>query len=297
MMRSAIAFTPLAALVALAVLSGCERAKQDMYDQARYKPYAKSQLFEDGASARTAPEGTQPRARGAFAESSGGRVGGEAVQTDIAAERARSNPYPVDLALLRRGQEHYTIYCMPCHSPAGDGDGLVVRRGFPPPPTYHQDRLRNAPDRHLYDVIRNGYGVMVSYGDRVEPADRWAIVAYIRALQLSQYAQVAKLPADTRARLAALAPGQTLFTRQPDAIAQPNQQIVSPPERQPLTAPAGEIDTTPAVPSAAVQPIPQSQPGKTAPQLPAAIEARVPIGANPHPRSQPGPDTGEEKHP
>jgi mono/diheme cytochrome c family protein len=93
------------------------------------------------------------------------------------------------------------IYCMPCHSPAGDGDGLVVRRGFPAPPTYHQDRLRNVPDRHIYDVIRNGYGVMVPYGDRVEPADRWAIVAFIRALQLSRHAEVASLPPDVRAHL------------------------------------------------------------------------------------------------
>jgi mono/diheme cytochrome c family protein len=293
MMRLAIASMTLATLAGLA---GCERAKQDMYDQARYKPYAKSALFEDGASARTAPEGTQPRARGAFAESSGGRVGAKAVETDVAAERAQANPYPVDLALLRRGQERYTIYCMPCHSPAGDGDGLVVRRGFPPPPTYHQERLRNAPDRHLYDVIKNGYGVMVSYADRVEPADRWAIVAYIRALQLSQYAQASNLPPEARATLAALAPGQTLTEPQPDAVAQPNRQVVSPPERQALPPPPGQTDADAAAPASAPasQPIPQSQPGKTAPQLPAAIEARVPIGANPHPRSQPGPNTGEE---
>jgi mono/diheme cytochrome c family protein len=283
------------ALCALSMLAGCERARQDMYDQPRYKPYAKSQLFEDGTSARTAPEGTQPRARGAFSESSGGRVGGEAVQADIAAERAQANPYPVDLALLRRGQERYTIYCMPCHSPAGDGDGLVVRRGFPPPPTYHQDRLRNAPDRHLYDVIKNGYGVMVSYGDRVEPADRWAIVAYIRALQLSQHAQASTLPADARARLAALNAGQAQVEPQPDAIAQPNQQIVSPPERQALPPPPGQADAQAPLAQPAVQPIPQSRPGKTAPRLPAIIESRVPAGANPYPRSQPGPSTGEER--
>jgi mono/diheme cytochrome c family protein len=285
MMRLAVALMMLAALAGLA---GCERAKQDMYDQARYKPYAKSQLFEDGASARTAPEGTQPRARGAFAESSGGRRGGEAIQADIAAERAQANPYPVDLALLRRGQERYTIYCMPCHSPVGDGDGLVVRRGFPPPPSYHQDRLRSAPDRHLYDVITKGYGVMVSYADRVEPADRWAIVAYIRALQLSQHAQAAALPQDARSKLALVDAGQAQVQAQPDAIAQPNQAMVSPPERQALPPPSGQTQS-----EAPEQAIPQSQPGKTAPQLPAAIEARVPAGANPQPRSQPGPNTGE----
>ena len=186
---------------AAAALAGCEKAKQDMYDQPRYKTYAPSLLFEDGASARSPVAGTEPRARGAFADSSGGRAGVDLVRRDVQAEEAQTMPYPVDMTLLKRGQDRYTIYCMPCHSPAGDGDGLVVRRGFPPPPTYHQDRLRNAPDRHLYDVITNGYGVMVPYGDRVEPADRWAIVAYIRALQLAQHADAAALPADVRARI------------------------------------------------------------------------------------------------
>jgi mono/diheme cytochrome c family protein len=191
------------ACVALAawLLPGCERAKQDMYDQPRYKTYAPSPLFEDGAAARPPVAGTEPRARGGFADSSGGREGADLVRRDATAEEAQAIPYPVDLALLKRGQDRYTIYCVPCHGPAGDGDGLVVRRGFPPPPTYHQDRLRNAPDRHLYDVIRNGYGVMVPYGDRVEPADRWAIVAFIRALQLSRHADAATLPPGLRAHL------------------------------------------------------------------------------------------------
>jgi hypothetical protein len=92
---------------------------------------------------------------------------------------------------------------MPCHSPVGDGDGRVVRRGFPRPPSYHEQRLRDAPDRHFYDVITNGYGIMHSYADRVPPQDRWAIVAYIRALQLSQNAPVAQLPPALRAKLAA----------------------------------------------------------------------------------------------
>jgi len=189
------------AVIATCALAGCERAKQDMYDQPRYKTYAPSPLFEDGAAARPPVAGTEPRARGAFADSSGGRQGVDLVQRDAGADEAPTNPYPVDMTLLKRGQDRYMIYCMPCHSPAGDGDGLVVRRGFPPPPSYHQDRLRNAPDRHLYDVISKGYGVMVPYGDRVEPADRWAIVAFIRALQLSQHADAATLPPDLRAHL------------------------------------------------------------------------------------------------
>lgn len=103
---------------------------------------------------------------------------------------------PVTLALLERGQERFRIYCTPCHSKLGDGNGMVVQRGFPPPPSYHIDRLRQAPVRHLYDVITNGYGAMYSFAERVQPADRWAIVAYIRALQRSQHATVADLPAD-----------------------------------------------------------------------------------------------------
>jgi mono/diheme cytochrome c family protein len=184
-----------------ALLAGCERSKQDMYDQPRYGTFSASPLFDDGAAARMPPEGVQARARGDFAGSTSGRIGGKKVLDDLAAERARAMPYRVDARLLERGRERYTIYCMPCHSPAGDGDGLVVRRGFPAPPTFHQDRLRAAPDRHFYDVISRGYGVMVPYADRIEPQERWAIVAFIRALQLSQHAPVAALPPQMQARL------------------------------------------------------------------------------------------------
>lgn len=108
---------------------------------------------------------------------------------------------PVTLALLERGQNRFRIYCTPCHSELGDGNGMVVQRGFPPPPSYHIDRLRQAPVRHFYDVITNGYGAMYSFAERVQPADRWAIAAYIRALQRSQHATVADLPADQRGAL------------------------------------------------------------------------------------------------
>src|SRR5438067_1218226 len=271
---------------ALVLLAGCERAKQDMYDQPRYKPFAASKMFDNGSSARTPPAGTQPRARGAFAGSSGGRLGTQAVETDIVAERAQANPYPVDLALLRRGQERYTIYCMPCHSPAGDGDGLVVRRGFPPPPSYHQDRLRNAPDRHIYDVIKNGYGVMVPYADRVEPADRWAIIAYIRALQLSQHAPVAGLPAEARTRLAALDAGKGEVEPEPGAVAQPNRQQAAPPETRALPLPPSGAGGQ-AQPARSAPPL-ESMPGRTAPALAAPLDQRV----GTPPRNEPGPQTG-----
>jgi mono/diheme cytochrome c family protein len=102
-------------------------------------------------------------------------------------------PPPVTLALLQRGQERFRIYCRPCHSELGDGHGMVVQRGFPAPPSYHIDRLRKAPVQHFYDVITNGYGAMYSYAYRVQPADRWAIAAYIRSLQRSQDATLADL--------------------------------------------------------------------------------------------------------
>ena len=108
---------------------------------------------------------------------------------------------PVTLALLQRGQEWFRIYCTPCHSELGDGNGIVVQRGFPPPPSYHSDRLRHAPVQHFYDVITNGYGAMYSFADRVQPADRWAIAAYIRALQRSQNVNVADVPANERGEL------------------------------------------------------------------------------------------------
>jgi mono/diheme cytochrome c family protein len=108
---------------------------------------------------------------------------------------------PVTLALLQRGQERFRIYCTPCHSELGDGHGMVVQRGFPAPPSYHIDRLREAPVQHFYDVITDGYGAMYSFADRVRPQDRWAIAAYIRALQKSQHATLADVPPDRRGAL------------------------------------------------------------------------------------------------
>lgn len=111
------------------------------------------------------------------------------------------SPPAVTLALLKRGQERFNIYCAPCHSRVGDGRGMIVERGFPAPPSYFIDSLIAAPSQHFYDVITNGYGVMYSYADRVSPADRWAIVAYIRALQASQHAAVTALSPAEKANL------------------------------------------------------------------------------------------------
>ncbi len=110
-------------------------------------------------------------------------------------------PPPVTLALLERGQERFHIYCTPCHSELGDGHGMVVQRGFPPPPSYHIARLRDAPVQHFFDVITHGHGAMYSFANRVQPSDRWAIAAYIRALQLSQDATLADLTPEQRKAL------------------------------------------------------------------------------------------------
>ena len=108
---------------------------------------------------------------------------------------------PVTMALLERGRQRFDIYCAPCHGRFGDGNGMIVQRGFPHPPSYYSDALRNAPSQHFYDVITHGYGVMFPYAERVEPADRWAITAYIRALQASANATAADVPPDKRSAL------------------------------------------------------------------------------------------------
>lgn len=195
-MRRTLAVTLWAALA----LGGCEREMHDMYQQPRYDPGDASPLFANGMADRPPPAGSVPVAAGTRAATSSGRHGRELPAQWRQADAARQPP-PITGALLQRGQERYSIYCLPCHSPVGDGDGPVVRRGFPAPPSYHEQRLRDAPDRHFYDVISNGYGIMHSYADRVAPPDRWAIVAYIRALQLSQRAQVAQLPPAVRTKL------------------------------------------------------------------------------------------------
>lgn len=210
-------------LCLLLASTGCERQVGDMYQQPRYDPQAPGPLFPDGRAARMPPPGAVPALAGSAAESSGGRLGALAPVAPVGAAQPldedgqplsepaaagppapHDNPHPATLALLERGQQRYTIYCQPCHGATGAGDGMVVQRGFPAPPSYHQRKLRNASDGHLYTVIRNGYGIMYPYGDRVAEDDRWAIVAYIRALQLSQHARREALPAQDQTRLEAL---------------------------------------------------------------------------------------------
>jgi mono/diheme cytochrome c family protein len=190
-------------LILLLGLAGCEKAMHDMYQQPKYMPYGAAQLFPDGKTMRPAVPGTVPAAEGVLAGTSSGHQGQDEAARQQAALAAQRLPDHLSAEMIEHGRQRFTIYCAPCHSPLGDGDGYIVRRGFPAPPSYHIARLRQAPDRHFFDVITQGYGIMYSYADRVTPADRWAIVAYIRALQLSQHAAAATLPAPLQAKLGA----------------------------------------------------------------------------------------------
>jgi mono/diheme cytochrome c family protein len=159
----------------LLLFPGC---RQDMYNQPKAKTYSATEFFDNGTSAQPIPPHT--------VEYHGVRQN-EAFFTGLTnGVLVAQLPMRVTPALLERGRERYNIYCAVCHGISGEGNGEIVQRGFPAPPTYHSERLRNAPIGHFYDVITNGYGVMYPYASRVEPADRWAIAAYIRALQLSQ---------------------------------------------------------------------------------------------------------------
>ncbi len=175
----------LAALAACAALAGCQ---QQMANQPRYKPLAKSDYFDDGMSARQPVAGTLPQGR---------------MDLDPLYVPAASNTFPLPLTpeLLERGRERYNIFCTPCHGQLGDGNGFIPTRGFREPPTFHSDRLRNAPLGHFFDVISNGFGAMPDYASQIPPRDRWAIIAYIRALQLSQNVPVAKLSTEEREEL------------------------------------------------------------------------------------------------
>ncbi len=143
---------------------------------------------------------TQPKRKAYESGADGGTADRLPPEGTVARDEDGAVP-PLNLAVLQRGRERFNIYCSPCHSVVGDGDGMIVRRGFPHPPDYTEDRLVKAPLQHFYDVITNGYGAMYPYAARVAPNDRWAIAAYIRALQLSQHDAVADLSADERATL------------------------------------------------------------------------------------------------
>ena len=165
------------AILSLALAAGCWR--DDMSDDAHYKPEERSDFFPDGQLARPLVQGTVPR---------GGRIVNDPIYAVTAPTTAPASSFPFQLHAedLERGRRQFDIFCAVCHGATGDGSGMIVQRGFPRPPSLYLDRLRNAPPGHFYDVITHGYGAMYSYGDRIGPDDRWRIAGYVRALQLSQ---------------------------------------------------------------------------------------------------------------
>jgi mono/diheme cytochrome c family protein len=177
--------------VASLLLVACN---QKMGEQPAYRPFRPSDFFSDGTSARPIPGDTV--ARGHLQDDTLLFTGKDANGQD-----STQFPYPITRDVLEHGRDRFQIYCVPCHGPTGDGDGLVVQRGFNPPPSYNTDRLRQAPVGHFFDVITNGFGAMPSYAQQVPVDDRWAIIAYIRALQLSQYAPVSDVPPDAVSQL------------------------------------------------------------------------------------------------
>jgi mono/diheme cytochrome c family protein len=170
-MRHALAIS-LAVLACGCALGGCDVS---MTEQRKLNTYAPTGLWPDGTAARPLPDHV-------------------VAQGDVARAATAATPPPVTAALLERGRERYGIFCSPCHGLAGDGDGVIVAHGFPAPPSYHIARLTAAPAQHFFDVMTDGYGVMFSYADRLGPHDRWAVAAYIRALQLSRRTAVADVP-------------------------------------------------------------------------------------------------------
>jgi mono/diheme cytochrome c family protein len=181
-------------IIALAVVMATA-CRQDMHDQPRYEPLEASTFFKDGRASRPQVPGTIARGQLKIDEHLyWGRMAGKPVETF---------PFPITKEILARGQQRYNIYCAPCHARIGDGNGIIVQRGMRQPPSFHIQRLREAPVGYYFDVVTNGFGAMYSYADRVAVHDRWAIVAYIRALQLSQNATLEDIPASQRQQLGA----------------------------------------------------------------------------------------------
>lgn len=177
----------------VAVLLSLAACRQDMHNQPRYKPLAATDFFGDGRAARPVIEGTVARGHLRLDEARfTGKVNGNDVDVF---------PFPITKADLLRGRERFNIYCSPCHSRTGDGQGLVVKRGFKAPPSYYSERVLKLPVGHYFDVVTNGFGAMPSYASRVPVDDRWRIIAYVKTLQYSQSAAVADVPEDKRGDL------------------------------------------------------------------------------------------------
>ncbi len=182
-------------LVCVLAAAGC---RQDMHNSPKAIPLRESVFFKNGSTARPIVDGTI--ARGTLQDDAVFFTGKNGTAD------ADALPFELTAQVLDRGEQRFNIYCSPCHGPTGRGDGMVVRRGYKQPPSYHTDRLQNTPIGHFYDVMTNGFGAMPDYRAQISPRDRWAIAAYVRALQLSQHASAADIPADERQKLSQPAP-------------------------------------------------------------------------------------------
>ena len=192
MTRVLARYRRLALALSLVGLAAC---RQDMFNQPKYKPLQASTFFADGRASRPLPEDTVQF---------GGAPPDELLSTGrVAGVPADRFPFPVTSTVLDRGQQRYEIFCSVCHGATGSGNGMVVQRGFKAPPSFHTDRLRQAPAGHFVEVMTNGFGAMYDYRSRIAPEDRWAIAAYIRALQQSQNVPLSDIPAPERAKLEA----------------------------------------------------------------------------------------------
>lgn len=179
-------------LAGLMLSTGCE-LRQAMYNQPKLKPLQSSEFFENGMASRPLVDGTVAR----------GLLNDDAHLYDglVDGKPAKTFPFPITQEVVKRGQERFNIFCSPCHDQAGTGNGMIVQRGFKQPPSYHIQRLRESDPGYFYNVIKNGFGVMQGYAPQVPVKDRWAIVAYIKALQLSQNATIDDVPESMRADL------------------------------------------------------------------------------------------------
>ena len=226
-------------LLLLTLLLGA--CRQDMHNQPKYKPLAESNFFADHRSARPMVDDTVPRGY---------------LRTDLVRYTGKINgvdvnyfPFPITRADLERGRERFDIYCSPCHSRLGDGNGLIVKRGYRNPPSYYSDRVMKAPVGHFFDVITNGFGAMPSYASRVTPDDRWRIIAYIRVLQFSETATLNDVPPEERSKLMSGAPAASArasnpnpppqSTTGPNEVPSPYSGVIPPAVPFDANAPAG----------------------------------------------------------
>ena len=215
----------LLAAVTLSLLAGC---RLDMQVEPYQRPLVKSDFYPDHRSERPLVAGTVARGHlDADTYFYTGKIGDH---------DGDYMPFPVTAEVMARGQQRFNVYCSPCHGEVGDGTGMVVQRGFKHPPSYHIERLRRAPIGHFFDVMTNGYGAMQDYAEQVSPADRWAIAAYIRALQLSQHATEADVPSGEPI---ANSPPPGVFIAPPYDTHVPTAAAATLPPQQPISANGG----------------------------------------------------------